>query len=82
MTFILNTFNSAQATFNFSPDFTQGPFPTAANSDTGSGCASFLLGTGDNSNGNISYSAEAAYSKKDYGWYFNDDWKVDQATDS
>ncbi len=47
--FILNTYNSAQATFNFSPDFTQGPFPTTANSDTGSGMASFLLGTGDNS---------------------------------
>ena len=45
--FYLNTFNSAQATFSFSPDFTQGPFPTAANSDTGSGVASFLLGTGD-----------------------------------
>lgn len=31
--FMLNTFNSAQATFNFSPDFTQGPLPTAANTE-------------------------------------------------
>ncbi|MGA8596393.1 MAG: TonB-dependent receptor [Bryobacteraceae bacterium] len=76
ITFILNTYNSAQASFNFSPDFTQGPFPTAANSDTGSGMASFLLGTGDNSSGGISDTAEAAYSKKDLGWYFNDDWKL------
>ena len=74
--FILNTFNSSQATFNFSPDFTQGPFPTAASTNTGSSVASFLLGTGDNTNSNISYTAEAAYSKKNYGWYFNDDWKV------
>jgi hypothetical protein len=77
--FVLTTFNSAQATFNFSPDFTQGPFPTAANSDTGSGMASFLLGTGDNANSNIPTTAEAAYSKKDYGMYFNDDWKVNKA---
>ena len=77
--FILNTFNSAQASFNFSPDFTQGPFPTAANSDTGSGAASFLLGTGDNSSAGVSYSAEAAYSKKDWGFYLNDDWKVNKA---
>jgi hypothetical protein len=74
--FYLNTFNSSQATFNFSPDFTQGPFPTAASTNTGSSVASFLLGTADNNNGGISYSAQAAYSKKDFGWYFNDDWKV------
>ncbi len=74
--FILNTFNSAQATFNFTPDFTQGPFPTAANADTGSSAASFLLGTADNNNSAITTSAEAAYSKRDFGWYFNDDWKA------
>jgi hypothetical protein len=74
--FYLNTFNSAQAQFNFSPTFTQGPFPTAATADTGSSVASFLLGTGDNSSPGTTYSAEAAYSKKDFGWYFNDDWKV------
>ena len=78
--FYLNTFNSAQATFNFTPDFTQGPFPTAAAADTGSAAASFLLGTGDNTgvstNSGISYTAQAAYSKKDFGWYFNDDWKI------
>ena len=74
--FYLTTFNSAAATFNFTPDFTQGPFPTAADANTGSAAASFLLGTADNNNGGISYTAQAAYSKKDFGWYFNDDWKV------
>jgi len=74
--FYLNTFNSAQATFSFSPDFTQGPNPTAASADSGSGVASFLLGTGDS--GSVGYSAEAAYSKKDLGWYVNDDWKFNK----
>ncbi len=76
ITFILNTFNSSQAVFNFGPDFTQGPYPTSASSDSGNGFASFLLGTGDNGGSGISYTAEAAFAKKYYGWYFNDDWKV------
>jgi hypothetical protein len=76
--FTLTTFNSAQASFNFSPSFTQGPNATAANSDTGSAMASFLLGSGDNSSTGVSYTAQAAYSKKNFGWYFNDDWKVNQ----
>jgi hypothetical protein len=74
--FYLTTFNSAIATFNFTPDFTQGPFPTAANTNTGSAAASFLLGTADNNQSAISYSAQAAFSKKDFGFYFNDDYKV------
>jgi hypothetical protein len=74
--FYLNTFNSAQATFSFSPDFTQGPFPTSASPDAGNSVASLLLGTGDS--GGISYSAEASFNKKDLGWYFNDNWKFDR----
>jgi hypothetical protein len=74
--FMLNTFNSAQASFTFTPAFTQGPFATAANSNTGSALASFLVGAGDNSSSGVTYSAQAAYSKKNYGVYFNDDWKV------
>lgn len=73
--FVLNTFNSSQAGFNFSPDFTQGPNPTAANPSTGYGFASFLLGTGDNGGG-ITLSADAAFTKRFFGWYVNDDWKV------
>ena len=74
--FVLNTFNSSQASFNFSPDFTQGPNPTAANPLHRLRFASFLLGTGDNSSGGVTLSADAAFTKKFYGWYINDDWKV------
>lgn len=74
--FILNTFNTPQAVFNFGPDFTQGPNPTSADPNTGVAFASFLLGTGDNAGSNVSYTAQAAYSKKYIGWYLNDDWKV------
>jgi hypothetical protein len=74
ITFILNTYNSSQATFTFDPSFTQGPNPTLANLDTGSGMASFLVGTG--SSGDITYNASAAYEKRYFGWYFNDDWRV------
>ena len=74
--FVLYTFNSSQASFNFSPDFTQGPNPTSANPSTGYGLASFLLGTGDNSSGGVTLSADAAFTKKFFGWYINDDWKV------
>ena len=76
ITFILNTSNSSQASFNFGADFTQGPNPTAALANTGFGVASFLLGTGDNSSGGITLSASAAFVKKYFGWYLNDDWKV------
>jgi hypothetical protein len=76
ITFVLNTYNSSQATFNFTPDFTQGPNATAANSNTGSSIASLVLGTGDTNNTGITYSANAAYSKKFFGWYANDDWKL------
>jgi hypothetical protein len=72
--FMLTTFNSSQATFTFSPSFTQGPDPTSANLNSGFGLASMLLGTGDS--GNIALSANAAFTKKFFGWYFNDDWKV------
>jgi len=74
ITFILNTFNSSQATFSFGPDFTQGPNATAATTGTGNGVASYLLGVGDS--GGITLNADAAFTKKYFGWYFNDDWKV------
>ncbi len=76
ITFILNTFNSSQASFNFSPTFTQGPNATTGNADTGSSVASFLLGTADTNNSAITYNADAAYSKKFFGWYVNDDYKI------
>ena len=71
---VLNTFNSSQASFNFGQDFTQGPFPVSANQDSGVGLASFLLGTGDG--GGVTIHADAAFTKKYYGAYVNDQWKV------
>lgn len=72
--FILNTFNSSQASFNFPVGMTQGPDPTAANPLTGFGFASFLLGTGNS--GGITLNAEGAFQKAFYGWYLQDDWKA------
>lgn len=59
---------------NFNRGMTNGPDPTAAPTNTGFGFASFLLGTG--SGGDYTVLAEAAYIKKYFGWYFQDEWKV------
>jgi len=72
--FYLNTFNSSAASFNFPLNLTQGPDPRAPNSQTGSGFASFALGTGNS--GGITLNARAAFRKTFYGWYFQDDWKA------
>jgi hypothetical protein len=72
--FYLNTFNSPQASFNFPLDMTQGPNPNSALAATGYGFASFLLGTGDR--GGVTLSANGAFRKGYYGWYFQDDWKA------
>ncbi|MBI1791421.1 MAG: TonB-dependent receptor [Acidobacteria bacterium] len=70
----LNTFRSARASFTFPRNFTQGPNPTAADPLTGAGLASFLLGTGNG--GGITYATHAALTKRWYGGYFNDDFKL------
>ena len=62
------------ATFGFGQDMTQGPDPTAPNSNTGFGFASFMLGAGDG--GGYTEQASAAFIKKYVGGYFQDDWKV------
>jgi len=72
--FIVNTLNSPQASFNFPIGMTWGPDPTNATTGTGFGFASFLLGTG--SSGGVTLQAEAAYQKRFYGWYFQDDWRA------
>ena len=72
--FYLNTFNSSAASFNFPLNLTQGPDPRAPNSQTGSGFASFALGTGNS--GGITLNARAAFRKTFYGWYLQDDWKA------
>ena len=68
----------------FSRAMTNGPNPLTAGSNTGFGFSSFLLGTGNvqgafgNSPANFAYLAPAAYIKKFYGWYFQDQWKVNR----
>ncbi|PYV26973.1 MAG: hypothetical protein DMG24_05865 [Acidobacteria bacterium] len=63
----------SQAFFNFPINFTQGPNPLAANPVTGSGFASFLLGTGS---GSVSLNADTIGTKDYWGWYIQDDWKA------
>lgn len=58
---------------SFGRGMTNGPNPLAASTGTGYGFATFLLGAGS---GNFTTTAEAAYIKKYFGWYFQDDWKV------
>jgi len=72
--FHLTTFNSSVASFYFPLAMTQGPDPLNPTSGTGSGFASFLLGTG--ASGGITLNARAAFDKTFYGWYFQDDWKA------
>jgi hypothetical protein len=54
---------------------TAGPDPTLANSGTGDGFASFLLGTGGG-NTTTGVNQFPAMSKKFLGWYVQDGWKV------
>ncbi|MBV9305585.1 MAG: TonB-dependent receptor [Acidobacteriaceae bacterium] len=72
--FIQNSQNKNLGSFNFGPDFTQGPDPTTANPNTGYGFASFLLGTGDG--GGFPLNANPAFSQKYNAWYLQDEWKI------
>ena len=58
---------------SFGRGMSNGPNPLAADPNSGYGFASFLLGTGS---GSFTTAAEAAYIKKYFGWYFQDDWKA------
>jgi hypothetical protein len=71
--FLWNNFYGTPASFSFTPGFTQGPNPTAANTSTGLSYASFLLGTGS---GGITVNARAADHKNMTGGYFEDDWRI------
>lgn len=72
--FIGNSKNKNLGSFNFGPDFTQGPDPTAASTNTGYGFASFLLGTGDG--GRFPLNSNPAFSEKFNAWYIQDEWKI------
>ena len=58
---------------SFGRGMSNGPNPLAADPNSGFGFATFLLGAGS---GNFTIASEAAYIKKYFGWYFQDDWKV------
>lgn len=67
-------YTPAGPTFDFGPNFTQGPNPLVAG-PSGFGFASFLAGTGGGSTG--SGGPDQILSSKYYGVYFEDDWRVD-----
>ena len=75
LSFALYDAGHAPAVFPFGSDMTDGPNPTTGNPATGFGFASFMLGTGD-PGGGISVSAQVAFTKAMYGWYFQDDWRA------
>jgi len=66
-------YEPAGPSFNFSPNFTQGPNPITS-AGSGVGLASMLAGTGS---GNTSSGGPNQYlSSKYYGAYFQDDWRL------
>jgi hypothetical protein len=72
--FQINSLFNYPGSFHFPVSMTQGPDPTTANSNTGYGFASFLLGTGDS--GNLQINAADANTKNYDGWYIEDQFKV------
>lgn len=66
-------FLPAGPSFNFGPNFTQGPNPLIAGT-SGVGVASFLAGTGGGGTG--SGGPNQILSSKYYGAYFQDDWRL------
>lgn len=74
----LSTGRYGQAVFgaNFAPNFTQGPDPVVASATAGLAFASFLLGTGS---GQINSDGPGQnHLFRYYGFYFQDDWKVNK----
>jgi hypothetical protein len=70
-----NYVNTSQASFTIPLSMSQGPDPTAPNSTSGLGMASFMLGAG--SSGSITAPVALPAVEKTYdGWYFQDDWKA------
>ncbi len=69
-------YEPAGASFNFGPNFTQGPNPIT-NTNTGVGLASWLVGTGSGSTG--SGGPNQYLSSRYYGMYFQDDWRISPA---
>ncbi|MBM3787566.1 MAG: hypothetical protein FJW30_24690 [Acidobacteria bacterium] len=75
-----NLINHMQApwslNFSFNRAMTQGPDPRVVTANGGFGFASFLLGTG--SGGNEVHGIRPALESKSFGFYLQDDWKVNR----
>ena len=65
-------YEPAGPSFNFGPNFTQGPNPVSS-TNTGIGLASWLAGTGSGSSS--SGGPNQYLSSRYYGFYFQDDWR-------
>ncbi|MFN9458572.1 MAG: TonB-dependent receptor domain-containing protein [Acidobacteriota bacterium] len=76
----LNLINHMQApwslNFTFNRGMTQGPDPRVVSANGGFGFASFLLGTG--AGGSEVHGIRPALESKSYGFYVQDDWKVNR----
>ena len=75
-----NLINHMQApwslNFTFNRGMTQGPDPRVVTNNGGFGFASFLLGTG--ASGSEVHGIRPAMESKSYGFYLQDDWKVNR----
>jgi hypothetical protein len=60
--------------YAFTRAYTQGPNPAVANSTSGYGLATFLLGAP--TGGQFTIGPALAASQKSYNWYLQDDWKI------
>ena len=65
-------YEPAGPSFNFGPNFTQGPNPVSS-TGSGVGLASWLVGTGSGSSS--SGGPNQYLSSRYYGFYFQDDWR-------
>lgn len=72
-----NSTNLPSTDFSFDHGFTDGPDPTQAASSTGFGYASLLLGTA--ANGSTANNFNPAITKKYWGFYGQDNWRITQS---
>ena len=65
---------TANSSYSFAPNFTQGPDPLVASNSAGFGYASYLFGLGSGSihSGGTGLNVQTVY----WGTYFQDNWKV------
>ncbi len=66
----------ANTVLQFQTTSTAGPDPQNATAGTGDGFASFLLGVGSGTD-QTGYNKFPATDKNLFGWYLQDDWKID-----